>query len=85
MRLSAIRSALRAPAPNPRHSSPICYTAPWRPEVIESGTLELILSQTVLEAPPALPALYAEMSRWLKPEGIVSHEIDFKSVGTTTE
>ena len=84
-RLRAIRSALRTPAPDPRHSSPVCYIAPWRSEVIESSTVDLILSQTVLEYPPALPALYSEMSRWLKPDGVMSHEIDFKSIGTTTE
>jgi SAM-dependent methyltransferase len=53
--------------------------------VIESGTVDLVLSQTVLEFPQDLAGMYSEMCRWLKPGGIMSHEIDFKSIGITVE
>jgi hypothetical protein len=53
--------------------------------VIDGGTVDLILSQTVLEYPQDLPSLYAEMCRWLKRGGVMSHEIDFKSFGMTVE
>ncbi len=84
-RLSAIRSAVRTPVPRPHQFSRISYIAPWRSDMIESSTVDLILSQTVLEFLSDLPALYSEMCRWLKPGGIMSHEIDFKSIGTTLQ
>lgn len=84
-RLDAIRSAIRNPATTTRGGGPVCYIAPWKPGVIEAGTVDLVLSQTVLHLPPDLPAIYSEMCRWLKPGGIMSHEIDFKSIGMTVE
>ncbi len=84
-RLTAIRSAVANPAPNPRQFSHVSYVAPWHPDAIEDGTVDLILSQTVLEFPPDLPALYAAMCRWLKPGGVMGHEIDFKSIGATVQ
>ncbi|MEN3380372.1 MAG: hypothetical protein V7608_416 [Hyphomicrobiales bacterium] len=84
-RLDMIRSATKSPATTPRGSEPVCYIAAWKPGVIESGTVDLVLSQTVLELPPDLPGMYTEMCRWLKPGGVMSHEIDFKSIGITVE
>jgi hypothetical protein len=84
-RLDAIRSAIRDPAKSPRERCPVCYIAPWEPSAIESWTADLVLSQAVLELPPNLAAVYREMCRWLRPCGVMSHEIDFKSVGMTVE
>jgi hypothetical protein len=84
-RLDLIRVATNSPATNPRVGGPVCYIAPWEPGVIENGAVDLVLSQTVLEFPRDLPAMYAEMCRWLKPGGVMSHEIDFKSIGITVE
>jgi SAM-dependent methyltransferase len=84
-RLELIRGAINNPAPRPRGGGPVCYIAPWEPGVIENGTVDLVFSQTVLEFPRDLRGMYAEMCRWLKPGGIMSHEIDFKSVGITVE
>jgi SAM-dependent methyltransferase len=53
--------------------------------MIETGSVDLVLSQSVLEYPPDLAGLYSEMRRWLKPGGVMSHEIDFKSFGLTVE
>jgi SAM-dependent methyltransferase len=63
----------------------VSYVVPWRPGMIESASVDLIYSQSVLEFPHDLAALYAEMYRWLKPGGIMSHEIDFKSIGLTED
>ncbi len=84
-RLGEIRDAINSPATSARGGGPICYVAPWGPGMIEDSTVDLVISQTVLEFPRDLPGLYAEMCRWLKPDGIMSHEIDFKSVGLTEE
>jgi len=82
-RLELVRSGITNPAPHPRCGGPICYIVPWRPGVIESGAVDLVLSQSVLEYPPDLAGMYSEMCRWLEPGGIMSHEIDFKSIGMT--
>jgi hypothetical protein len=84
-RLELIRFAINNPATSPRGGGPVCYIAPWEPGVIENGTVDLVFSQTVLEFPHDLPGIYAQMCRWLNPGGIMSHEIDFKSVGITVE
>jgi hypothetical protein len=84
-RLELVRSGITNAAPRPRDRSPVCYIAPWWPGVIESGAVDLVLSQSVLEYPPDLEGMYSEMCRWLEPGGIMSHEIDFKSMGITVE
>jgi hypothetical protein len=80
-----IRAAVASPGTSLHDGGPVCYIAPWKPGVIENGAVELVLSQTVLEFPHDLAGMYAEMCRWLKPGGIMSHEIDFKSLGITVE
>jgi len=84
-RLDAIRASIEDPSNCPDGGGMVCYVAPWVPGAVRSGTVDLILSQSVLEYSLDLPALYAEMARWLKPAGFMSHEIDFKSFGLTTE
>jgi hypothetical protein len=84
-RLEPVRSGIANPAPRPRGDGPVCYVAPWRPGVIESGAVDFVLSRSVLEHPPDLAGMYCEMCRWLEPGGIMSHEIDFKSIGMTVE
>jgi hypothetical protein len=84
-RLEVIRDAINSPATSARGGASVCYIAPWQPGVIEDNTVDLIVSQTVLEFPRDLRGLYAEMYRWLMPGGTMSHEIDFKSVGITAE
>jgi SAM-dependent methyltransferase len=84
-RLDTIRAALSNPATSLSGRGPVWYIAPWQPDWIGSGAIDLILSQTVLEFPPDLAGLYQQMYRWLKPGGIMSHEIDFKSIGITRD
>ena len=84
-RLELIRAFISNPATTARADAPLCYIAPWEPGVIRDATVDLVLSQTVLEYPRDLAGIYAEMCRWLKRGGVMSHEIDFKSIGMTTE
>jgi hypothetical protein len=86
-RLEAIRAALVAPSPaqpDPKLVA-VDYHVPWQPNLIKAGTVDLVLTQSVLEYSQSLPALYAEMAAWLRPGGVMSHEIDFKSFGITRE
>lgn len=82
-RLDAIRRSLREPgAPG----SLIEYHAPWTdPDVATEASVDMILSQAVLEHVDGLDAAYGAMRRWLRPGGLVSHQIDFRSHGMATE
>jgi hypothetical protein len=85
-RLAMIRRAVIAlDAPN--GDTPfISYVVPWHDAgVIERQSVDLIVSQAVLEYPSDLAGTYAAMDRWLKPGGMMSHDIDFKSHGLTRE
>ncbi|NOJ47558.1 methyltransferase domain-containing protein [Bradyrhizobium archetypum] len=84
-RLERIRTCITSPATTARADAPLCYIAPWEPGTIRDASVDLVLSQTVLEYPGDLAGIYAEMCRWLKTGGVMSHEIDFKSLGMTTE
>jgi trans-aconitate methyltransferase len=56
------------------------YKAPWfDPHVIEPDTVDLIVSQSVLEHVADLSGTYKALHQWLKPGGWMSHQIDFKS------
>ena len=84
-RLRRIRNSIatlgngRAPAPD----AMITYAAPWHDaSVVRSDSVDMILSQAVLMHVDDLPLAYGTMFKWLKPGGLMSHQIDFKSVGT---
>jgi SAM-dependent methyltransferase len=78
-RIAAIRSSI---ARSEHDESMISYKAPWNaPEVINEGTVDFIYSQAVLEHIDALEEVYAAMRKWLRPDGIMSHQIDFKCHG----
>ncbi len=60
--------------------SAIQYVVPWMGQ--KHGNvydIDLIISQAVMEHVDDIEFAYAEMQRWLKPGGIVSHQIDFKA------
>jgi hypothetical protein len=84
-RLDRIRAAVSNPLPSQHGPGPVHYIAPWKPGAIETETVDFLFSQTVLELPQDLQGLYDEMYRWLKPGGVMSHQIDFKSWGLTVE
>jgi hypothetical protein len=82
-RLRHIRSCV---ARDSDQSDMITYMAPWVDSgVVQKNTVDMILSQAVLEHIDDLPKAYEAMHLWLKPSGIMSHAIDFKSHGLTKD
>ncbi len=66
--------------------SMIQYKAPWYDsKIIEKASIDMIFSQAVLEHIDELNLTYEKMYSWLKPNGFMSHSIDFKAHGTSNE
>lgn len=82
-RLEKIRDSLRNPK---KIDSIVEYKVPWLdPYVIHKETVDMIYSQAVLEHVDDLINTYKAMYVWLKPDGYISHQIDFKCHGTASE
>lgn len=84
-RIDAIRSALKDPAKRADQRERIAYLAPWRPDMIPLRSVDLVLSQGVMQFVDDLPAAYRGMAAWLTPNGVMSHEIAYQSIGITRE
>ncbi len=81
-RLNAIRKEI-LDIDNPKNSF-IKYHIPWNGfNIINYDSLDFIYSQAVLEHVEDLENTYSAMQKWLKPSGLMSHTIDFKSHGVT--
>lgn len=66
-----------------RPGSIIQYVVPWTDaDPLPSNSVDMIYSQAVMEYCTILPEAYHKMREWLKPDGFMSHQIDFKSHGT---
>ncbi|MBU1611032.1 MAG: class I SAM-dependent methyltransferase [Proteobacteria bacterium] len=71
-RITAIRRAIY------QKGNLLEYVAPWgNAGSIEPQSIDLLLSQAVLEHVDALETVYACMSRWLRPGALMSHVIDY--------
>jgi hypothetical protein len=82
-RIARLRTDLRNLERSDAASSMI-YAAPWTDgDVVRKGEVDLIISQAVLEHVDDLKGTYAAMNAWLKPNGWMSHAIDFRSHGIT--
>src|SRR3979411_2567008 len=68
-----------------RDSRSVQYYAPWTMGMIENASVDLVFSQGGLQFIHDLPGVYGGMARWLKPGGIMSHELAFQSIGITTK
>lgn len=82
-RLLKIRNAIKAlEFPTNRNEDDIItYVAPWnKTTLIKEESLDMVLSQAVLQHIDDLSLAYERMSNWLKPNGLMSHEVDFKSM-----
>lgn len=83
-RLEAIRNEIKM-IENPDNSF-IKVKIPWHDaEVIDRSVIDIIYSQAVLECIDELDETFLAMCRWIKPGGLMSHTIDFKSHGLTKE
>ncbi len=82
-RISAIRKSLENPE-SQNNEVTIKYMVPWSDTgIIEKNTVDVILSQAVLEHIVDLESTYQALYAWLKPKGMMSHQIDFTSHGLT--
>ncbi len=62
----------------------IKYIAPWdAKDNIMENSVDMVFSQAVLEHVDNLPDTYNILYRYLRPSGIISADIDFKSHGTS--
>jgi hypothetical protein len=81
-RLNAIRKEIMD-IDNPANSF-IKYYIPWNEsDIVYINTIDFIYSQAVLQHVEDLDYTYRAMQKWLKPSGLMSHTIDFKSMGVT--
>jgi hypothetical protein len=81
-RLTQIRAAIRGQP----GSIKIAYKAPWTaPGIIESGGVDFLVSQAVLEHVEDLDLTYQAMRTWMKPGASMSHSVDFSSHDLTRE
>ena len=84
-RQAAIADILRG-APRERSPVTLAYRVPWNDGgVIERDSVDLLLSQAVLEHVAELEKTYRAMHQWLRPGGYISHQIDFRSHNLTPE
>lgn len=80
-RVSKLREAV-AGADNQNGSLKVKYIVPWdAKEAIDANSIDMIVSHAVLQHVVSLEDTYAAMACWLKPGGIMSHQIDFRSMG----
>lgn len=67
--------------------SPIHYACPWSSRSVPAGSVDLVFSQAVLQeidnrgSDGALRRTFAAMAMWLKPGGVISHQIDLGMYG----
>lgn len=77
MRLEEIRRNLRSPR------GMVEYVAPWTDSAaVEEGSVDLILSHSVMEHVNDPRQMYRVMARWCKPGAYMSHSIDYASHAT---
>jgi hypothetical protein len=71
-RVKRIRTELRAGV----NSGPMVqYRAPWTSHHVSNGSLDLVLSQAVLQHVDPLEQTYRNVFAWLKPGGYTSHAV----------
>lgn len=86
-RASEVRRAMHAALEGSSHRGRLRmrYVVPWdRFDTIESGVVDFILAQAVMEHVRDATLTYRAIATWLKPGGFFSAAIDFRSHGLTS-
>jgi hypothetical protein len=79
-RLARIRESVRHQNTS---ASMIDYRTRWFDETaVERDSVDMLFSQAVLEHVDDLPGSYRAMRLWIKPGGVISHQIDFRCHST---
>ena len=85
-RLAAIRGALGASTASA--DAAVRYICPWHDQsALPAGSVDLVLSQVALQemddgdGDDSLGAAFRASAAWLRPGGIASHQIDFRTPG----
>jgi hypothetical protein len=86
-RLQKIRDAIQS-MDDPhtlKNGAMIKYCVPWNNEdTIEQESIDMIISQAVLQHVDNLELTFRCMNKWLRSNGMMSHTIDFKSMGSSS-
>ena len=87
-RLATIRASLARPSADP--DAPVRYVCPWSDlSAIPASSVDLVFSQVVFQEmedradDDALTAAFRASATWLRPGGVISHQIDFRTPGGT--
>lgn len=84
-RVRAIRDAVLGVHEVGENAVQVSYFAPWSdPEVVRERSVDMIVSQAVLEHVDDLGRTYQVIHHWLKPGGFLSEQVDFKCHGMAT-
>lgn len=75
---SAIAAAMGTDVPSDLDDR-IRYVAPWCLTAVPPESVDAAISQAVKEHVADLPGTYAAIARWLRPGGVTSQQIDFRS------
>jgi hypothetical protein len=82
-RVAAIRKAIES---GRQADIEIRYCAPWNDaSLLQSDSVDFVFSQAVLEHVEDMDATYDALFRWLRPGGVMSHQIDFRSHSLTRD
>lgn len=85
-RIALIREALMNINKEISQEIHISYIVPWNDRsTINNSTVDMVFSQAVMEHVEDLDWTYEAIYRWLKPNGYLSHQIDFRSHGTAKQ
>lgn len=80
-RIAMLRSVIEKLGTEPdNEASPIRYMVPWTDiSVMVEGSIDVLLSQSVLEHVSDLETTYKAFRTWVKPGGYLTHQVDFSS------
>ena len=82
-RLEKLRNCLHG---NDLNTDLFSYAAPWNSaKILNPVSVDLLISQAVLEHVDDIEGAYEAMRIWLKPNGVMSHRIDYTSHGITKD